>query len=79
MYVCSMYVLEMFTSIRFRETHNSDIPRAHETRRQQKNSLITENKLIAIKIFLGVKTFPNVAYIEKVIKLRMLSNEVKQA
>ena len=34
---------------------------------------------MAIKIFLGVKTFPNVAYIEKVTKLRMLSNEVKQA
>ena len=40
---------------------------------------MNENKLITIKTFLEVKTFPNAVYMEKVIKLRILSNELKQA
>ena len=32
-----------------------------------------------MKTFLGVKTFPNPAYVEKVTKFSILSNEPKQA
>jgi len=34
---------------------------------------------MTVKTFLGVRTFPDAAYVEKVTKLRILSKEAKQA
>ena len=64
----------LLTLIRFKATLNSDIPNRNRTKKCTKYSLPKDINEMTVNTALGVRSFPDPVYVEKVKKLRILSD-----